>query len=233
MSVPCLAKSSVHRNECRVSRTPDQPVLEVFADVWCPFAHVGLRAVARERTARGYEDVPLLIRAWPLEFVNSAPMNPAKTQDHVHHLREQLTPELFVGLDTSDFPTTTVPALALTARAYRTSTDLGERVAFAVRDALFEEGRNISRPEEIARIADRFGIGEPDDDDIATVTSDWHEGQSRGVIGSPHFFCGPAHAFCPSLAISRDPEHGMSISFDRAKLMAFLDECFAMIDGAR
>jgi 2-hydroxychromene-2-carboxylate isomerase len=216
-----------------ITSTHTGPVLEVFADVWCPFAHVGLRAVSSERIARGYEDVPLVVRSWPLELVNGAPMNPAKTADHVHHLREQVTPDLFVGLDTTDFPNTTIPALALTNRAYRSNTAVGEQMAFAVRDAMFEEGRNIADPAEIRRLADRFGVGVPDQADIDSVTADWHEGQRRGVIGSPHFFCGDAHAFCPSLAFSRHPDLGMSISFDRSKLMSFLDECFAMIDAAR
>ena len=49
--------------------------IEVFADIWCPFTHVGLRALAEERAHRGRTDVTLWVRAWPLELVNGAPMD--------------------------------------------------------------------------------------------------------------------------------------------------------------
>jgi len=201
------------------------PIIEVFADIWCPFAHVGLRAIAAQRIARGRDDLPMIVRAWPIEFVNGAPMNPDKTEEHIHHLREQVVPDLFIGFNRSTFPTTTVPALALVARAYRTGATTGEQMGFAVRDALFEEGRDISDRAVLADLAQRFGTDPPDDADVQSVTDDWHEGQQRGVIGSPHFFCGDVQAFCPSLDISRDPEHGMQILIDRSGINNFLDRC--------
>ena len=201
------------------------PIIEVFADIWCPFAHVGLRAIAAQRIARGRDDLPMIVHAWPLEFVNGAPMNPDKTEEHIHHLREQVVPDLFIGFNRSTFPTTTVPALALVARAYRMDATTGEQMSFVVRDALFEEGRDISDRAVLADLAQRFGIGLPDDADVQSVTADWHEGQQRGVIGSPHFFCGDVQAFCPSLDISRDPEHGMKILIDRSGINNFLDRC--------
>ena len=48
--------------------------IEVYADVWCPFAHVGLHYVVERRSALGRGDVLLDIRAWPLELVNGAPL---------------------------------------------------------------------------------------------------------------------------------------------------------------
>ena len=46
--------------------------IEVFADVLCPFTHVGLRAVAEQRARAGRDDVVIRVRAWPLELVNGA-----------------------------------------------------------------------------------------------------------------------------------------------------------------
>lgn len=203
------------------------PAIEVFADIWCPFAHVGLRAVLAQRSARDRNDIPMIVRSWPLELVNSAPMNPDKTEEHIHHLREQVVPELFLGFNRSTFPTTTLPALALVARAYRASNAHGEQMSLAVRDALFERGLDISDPHVLADLASTVGTDLPDEADRQQVVADWHEGQRRGVIGSPHFFCGSVEAFCPSLDISRDPEHGMKILIDRSGIQTFFDRCLA------
>lgn len=201
--------------------------IEVFADVWCPFAYVGLRTIASELKRRGRSDVELHVRAWPLERVNDAPMNPAKTEEHIHHLRASVAPDLFRGFNNKTFPTTTIPAMALTACAYRTSSSAGIAMAFAVREALFEDGLNIADDEVLQRLAARFGLHMPDVNDFQSVIDDWHEGQRRGVIGSPHFFCGDLQGFCPALDITRDPEHGMTIAMDSAGATAFLDQCLA------
>ena len=119
------------------------PVIEVFADIWCPFAHVGLRTVhATRRTGR--TNLAIWVRAWPLELVNGAPLDPSVTREHADELREQVAPNLFRHLDVNRFPNSTLEALALANRAYRTDLQVGERVRVGLRDALFEEGRDIS-----------------------------------------------------------------------------------------
>ena len=50
--------------------------IEVWADVWCPFAHIGIRRLVEERDRRGSE-VHLRVRAWPLELVNGRPLDAA------------------------------------------------------------------------------------------------------------------------------------------------------------
>ena len=60
--------------------------IEVFADIWCPFAHVSLRCVTEARDAAGRSDVAIHVRAWPLELVNGAPMDPAKAAHHAHEI---------------------------------------------------------------------------------------------------------------------------------------------------
>ena len=89
---------------------------------------------------------PIWVRAWPLELVNGAPLDAAVTKEHADDLREQVAPNLFADLDVDRFPSSTLEALALANRAYRTDLEVGERVSFALRDALFEEGRDISDP---------------------------------------------------------------------------------------
>lgn len=200
--------------------------IEVFADIWCPFAHVGLRAAAEQRRLLGRPDIGIVVRAWPLELVNGAPMDAHKAAHHANDLRAQVAPELFAHLDVDHFPGSTLDALALTVRAYRTGVEVGERTAFALRDALFEHGRDIGDARVLAEIANELGVALPDAADRRQVLDDWDEGKRRGVVGSPHFFSGGANLFCPALAITRT-DAGLSIEQDRAKLVSFLQACFA------
>jgi len=201
------------------------PVIEVFADVWCPFAHVGLRTILAYRERAGREDVAVLVRAWPLELVNGAPLDPAVTKRHAEELREQVATDLFGDLDVHHFPTSTLEALALTHRAYRVGLRAGEHMSVALRDALFEEGRDVADPTVLEAIAGDLGVPMPDGTDRAAVATDLDEGRRRGVLGSPHFFCGSADVFCPTLDITKDPVAGLSVVRDAARLTAFLDRC--------
>ncbi|MGA2931126.1 MAG: DsbA family protein [Acidimicrobiales bacterium] len=209
-----------------MSTTPG-PTIEVFADIWCPFAHVGLRAIEEQCVRTGRSDVAIWVRAWPLELVNGGPLDPTVTWEHAENLQEQVAPKLFRHLDVDRFPSSTLDALALANRAYRTDLQVGERVSFALRDALFEEGRDISRRATLESLASDLGVVMPDESDRAGVVADWHEGVRRGVLGSPHFFCGDTDAFCPSLDITKDPLQGVSIVKDASRLTEFLARCLA------
>jgi hypothetical protein len=48
--------------------------VEVFADITCPFTHVGLKQVVRH-VAEMSEPCDVIVRAWPLEWVNGAPLD--------------------------------------------------------------------------------------------------------------------------------------------------------------
>ena len=200
--------------------------IEVFADVWCPFAHVGLKVTLWRRQALGRDGSPLRIRAWPLELVNGAALDPATTAVHVDELRAQVAPELFAGFDVGRFPSTSLPALALTAAAYREGDEVGETVALALRDALFEEGRDIADPGVLSEVASVHGVAVPDPGDLGAVLADWRRGQDRGVKGSPHFFCGRRDVFCPSLDISRPDGGQLVVRRNTQALNDFLDECW-------
>jgi len=200
--------------------------IEVFADLWCTFAHVGLRLIDRARREAGRGDVLITVRAWPLELVNGAPMDAQKTLEHVHELQEHVAPDLFRGFDVDRFPSTTLPGLALVARAQRADARLGERASFLVRDALFERGLDIADPAVLAALAGELGVGLPDAEDAERVRSDYADGRARGVIGSPHFFAAGRNEFCPSLRIARG-DQGLTITRDTQRLGAFLDAVFA------
>jgi 2-hydroxychromene-2-carboxylate isomerase len=207
--------------------TTPGPTIEVFADIWCPFTHVGLRTIEEQRARRGRTDVSIWVRAWPLELVNGAPLDPAVTKEHADDLRGQVAPNLFRHLDLDRFPRSTLDALALANRAYRTDLQVGERVSFALRDALFEEGRDISDRATLESVASDLGVVMPEESDRAGVLADWSEGVRRGVLGSPHFFCGDTDVFCPSLDITKDPIEGLSIVRDGSRLTEFLARCLA------
>lgn len=205
---------------------PGTRTIEVFADVWCPFTHVGLHAIASARTAAGRDDVRIRVRAWPLELVNGHPMDPEAAARNAAALRDQVAPDLFAHVDVAHFPSSTLEALALTEAAYRVSIPDGERVAFALRDALFERGLDVSAESVLAAVAARAGVPMPTDADRDAVRASWDEGRSRGVIGSPHFFCGGRHVFCPSLELTRD-DRGLTATRDDAALASFVADCLA------
>jgi len=200
--------------------------IEVYADIWCPFTHVGLRLVADRRLVRGRGDIAIRVRAWPLELVNATPLDKSRVEHHVRELRDQVVPDMFRGFTPTAFPKTTLPALSLAECAYTASDAVGEAVSFELREALFEHGLNISDARVLREIARAHRLGIPTEQDGAAVLADWHEGQRRGVRGSPHFFCNGRNVFCPSLDISHDDEQ-LRLSKDLPALDSFLDACFS------
>jgi hypothetical protein len=201
-------------------------VIEVFADVACPFTHVGLRRLVEQRAALDRHDVELLVRAWPLELVNGKPLDPAFIYEEVVDIRDQVAPDLFTHYREDALPSSSMPALALTAAAYRHDTATGERVALRLRELLFDEGIDIARPPVLEAVAAEHGVAPPFDDP-APVIADHAQGVERGVIGSPHFFTGGNGFFCPSLDVSRDAEGSLHVAFDSTAFKAFVATCFA------
>lgn len=199
--------------------------IEVFADVCCPFTHAGLRRVVAHRAAVGGGPT-LVVRSWPLELVNGAPLAADLVAHEAAELRDQVAPDLFGGLDPATFPATSLPAMALSAVAYRRSPEVGEQVALALRWALFEEGRDIADPDVLAELAAAHGIEGPDEAGHRQVVDDWEDGRARGVIGSPHFLVDGEGFFCPGLDIRKEGEH-FAIRPDVAGFAAFVDRAFA------
>lgn len=202
------------------------PVLEVYSDIWCPFAYVGITEAFEERSRRARSDVGIVMRAWPLELVNGSPLDATTTGRHVDDLRSQVAPALFAGFDPTTFPTTTLPALALVALAYGRDIHTGEAAGVALRRSLFEDGLDISDPQVLHGMASSWDLEPVDERDFAAVRSDWESGSDRGVQGSPHFFFGRNDVFCPTLDIERDPGGHLLLNRNRERLGAFLDVCF-------
>ena len=200
-------------------------VLEVYADVTCPFTHVGLHRIVDERNRHGRADLHLRVRAWPLELVNGVPMDAHAVAGKVAALRDSVAPDLFTGFDEGGFPATTLPALALTEAAYRVGPEAGERAALVVRDLVFEDGRDVGDPAVLAAAAAALGL-EVTDADVAQVQSDYDAGRARGVEGSPTFFVGGEGWFCPTLNITKVGD-SLEIEFDRDAFDAFVADVFA------
>ncbi len=142
-------------------------------------------------------------------------------------LREQVAPELFRHLDVDRFPTSTLDTLALANRAYRSGFRVGERMSFAAQRRPFRRRGDISDRAVLESLACDLGVVMPGESDRADVLADWHEGVRRGVLGSPHFFCGDTDVFCPSLDITKDAIEGVSIVRDASRLTEFLTRCLA------
>jgi 2-hydroxychromene-2-carboxylate isomerase len=200
--------------------------VEVFADIWCPYAHVGIRRFVHRRWGDPGNDHVLRVRAWPLELVNGEPLDPDHVAEQVDELRRQVTPDLFSGFDPRHFPPTTLPALDLVQDAYANGLVVGERASLAVRDALFEWGKDISDPVVLHRLRVDLGLGPPRPDARQHLLADWAEGRRRGVVGSPHFFVGEDSFFCPSLQIERQDGH-RHIRTDPQRFDEFFARCSA------
>lgn len=201
-------------------------LVEVFADVTCPFTHVGLRRFVAERDELGRSDVVLRVRAWPLEVVNGEPLDAHFVADEVDHLREQAAADLFTGFAEASFPATAMPALALAAAANAVDDETGERVSLALRWMLFEEGVDISDPGVLQAVAAEHGVHWGDVDE-SRVHADHAEGVERNVIGSPHFFTPAGDFFCPGLEISRGADGELHVASKVAVFDAFLSACFS------
>lgn len=202
--------------------------VEVYADVLCPFTHVGLHTLIDQRAERGLAEPRLGLHAWPLELVNGRPLDPHHIAAEIVALRESVRPDLFAGFSVDSFPSTSMHAFALTAAADRTGdAALIEDVGMALRNAVFEEGLDIGLPETVRTIAERFALQPLDAAATdAAVRADWEAGKRRGVVGSPHFFTDDGGSwFCPGLAISRDDVGNFIVAWKEGNA-AFVDRVF-------
>jgi len=149
--------------------------VEVFADILCPFTHVGLHTLIDRRSEHGLAEPRLRIRAWPLELVNGQPLDAHHIGAEITALRSSVRPDLFGGFSVDTFPSTSMVAFALTAAADRTGDPvLVEEVGMALRNAVFEDGLDIGLPEVVEPIAASFGLDPLDaDGTAAAVRADW------------------------------------------------------------
>ena len=199
--------------------------VEVFADITCPFTHVGLKQVVHH-VAEMADPADVVVRAWPLEWVNGAPLVVDAVIVKARVLSEQLGVDDFGGLRADRWPATTIPALNLAAAAYERDAATGLAVSLELRAALFEHGIDIADRDALASIAAAHDLAIPDTEPSDAVQRDYDDGKARGVKGSPHFFVGTDGFFCPALDLGRDAEGHLTARFDSTMLAEF----FARID---
>ena len=204
-------------------------VVEVFADVGCPFTHVGLLRFVAARRERGREDVVLRVHGWPLEVVNGTLLDPTFIAEEVEEIRTQLDTGMFAGFDPAAFPRTSLPAMALASSAYEVDDRIGEAVSLRLRALLFEEGRDIADPGVLAAVAGDWALPfDPSDAEAhrKRALAEHAAGTERGVVGSPHFFTPGGGFFCPALDVGRDDSGHLRIHADPEGFDAFLAVCF-------
>jgi predicted DsbA family dithiol-disulfide isomerase len=200
--------------------------VEVFADITCPFTHVGLEQVCRH-VAEMSEPCDVIVRAWPLEWVNGTPLDIEAVIVKAAALSEQLGVDDFAGLRADRWPSSTIAALNLAASAYERDAATGLAVSLELRAALFEHGVDVGDPDALALIAAAHHLAAPSSTADAAVRSDYELGQARGVKGSPHFFVGADGFFCPALDLGHDLDGHLTARFDADMLAEF----FARIDA--
>ena len=200
--------------------------VEVYADITCPFTHVGLKRVVEHVNAMS-EPAEVIVRAWPLEWVNGAPLAVDAVLVKAASLTEQLGVDDFSELRADAWPTSTIPALNLAASAYARNAATGLAVSLDLRTALFERGENVGDADVLARIAAAHDLPAPRIDTNAAVRADYDGGLARGVKGSPHFFVASEDFFCPALDLGHDADGHLTARFDADMLADF----FARIDA--
>jgi len=195
--------------------------IEVFADISCPFTHVGLGVVVA-KVADVDPDVEIRVRAWPLEWVNGVGLDASSTAEKIDKLRAQLGNSYFAGFRVDSWPQTTIPALNLAAEAYAIGPAKGLKVSLELRALLFEQGIDISDLDVLAEVSDRHHLSDVGPEPHLHVVADYEEGQSRSVKGSPHFWVDDKNFFCPSLRVGHEPSGALTASFDPAGLADFM-----------
>ena len=201
-------------------------IVEVYADITCPFAHVGLKRVVQHVDEMS-EPAEVVVRAWPLEWVNGSPLAFDAVLVKARALTDQLGVTDFDGLRAEAWPSSTIPALGLTVAAYARDPATGLAVGLDLRAALFERGEDVNDPDVLAAIAHAHGVRFDPAAAGAAVQAEYDRGRERGVRGSPHFFVASDDFFCPALDLGHDDEGHLTARFDADMLAAF----FARIDA--
>lgn len=199
-----------------------QRTIEVFADVTCPFTHVGLKRVTERLAALDDDGIEIMVRAWPLEWVNGSVFAADVMPRKFDAVNAHVDPPEFTGFRADRWPTSTIPALNLVAAGYRRDARTGLRAALAVRRALFDDGADIGDPATLAVLADELGLAAPSADPDDALRADFEEGSRRGVRGSPEFWIDGEAFFCPSLEIHTDEDGRLLADFDPDGLDDFI-----------
>ena len=195
--------------------------VEVFADITCPFTHAGLKRVVSQLAPLD-GNTQIVVRAWPLEWVNGSPLEAGPVAEKIEALEKQLNVDDFKGFRAETWPSTTIPALNLAAAASLVDDETGLQVSLALRSALFEQGLDVGDPDVLSEIAAEHGLEAPGLEPHPQVEADYADGQRRGVRGSPDFWVGSDEFFCPALTLAHDDRGALLAEFDPAGLDRFI-----------
>jgi len=202
--------------------------IEVFADITCPFTHVGLkRVVARLASLGG--DSKIIVRAWPLEWVNGVPLDADAVAMKAGVMTDQMGVTDFNGFDRAQWPESTIPALNLAAAAYEKDHNTGLAASLKLRALVFEQGMKVDDPKTLGGLAQELGIADwaYSTEPSPQVQADYDDGTKRKVRGSPDFWVGPDEFFCPSLTIGHDDDGALTSEFDPEGLDRFIERAVA------
>ena len=194
--------------------------IEVYADITCPFTHVGLKRVM-QHVGEMSEPAEVIVRAWPLEWVNDSPLDVDAVFVKAAALTAQLGIDDFSGLRADAWPSSTIPALNLAASAYDQDAATGLAVSLELRATVFEQGEDVGDTDVLARIANAHDLPTPSSEPSAAIRADYDGGLERGVKGSPHFFVGADDFFCPALDLGHDADGHLTARFDADMLADF------------
>jgi len=194
--------------------------IEVYADITCPFTHVGLKRVM-QHVGEMSEPAEVIVRAWPLEWVNDSPLDVDAVFVKAAALTAQLGIDDFSGLRADAWPSSTIPALNLAASAYDQDAATGLAVSLELRATVFEQGEDVGDTDVLARIANAHDLPTPSSEPSAAIRADYDGGLERGVKGSPHFFVAADDFFCPALDLGHDADGHLTARFDADMLADF------------
>jgi predicted DsbA family dithiol-disulfide isomerase len=127
----------------------------VYSDIACPWAHIAVHRLLRERRRLGLDrEVIVDHRAFPLELVNREP-TPKDLLDVEIEVCADLEPE--AGWDRHPppwkYPVSTLPALEAVQAAKAQGASVSEDVDHAMRHAMFAEWRCLSVFGEVLDVA--------------------------------------------------------------------------------
>lgn len=170
----------------------------VFADLGCPWAHVGVHRLHSARQRLGLEaSVGMDVRAFPLEIINAQPTPFKGLQNEIPELAV-MEPDAGWELWTADattWPVTTLLPMEAVEAAKEQSLEASATLDHALRRALFGQSRCISMRHVILDVAATCeGLDVPalvealDDGRARRPMLDGYTSAAGAIEGSPHYF---------------------------------------------
>lgn len=153
------------------------PVIQMFADLTCPFAYVvhsTWRAIRSEFEGR----VEFAHQSLALEYVNSAPTPKEAIESELPFLfaNEPDIARQTWSAPVSSWPVTVWPAFEAVKCAELQSQSLADELAWAIRVAFFAESRCISMRHELLKLAAECGV------DLPRFQADWDKGSAKNLV---------------------------------------------------